>query len=207
MVYMILAIFFALIGLIIISSGIGTVGGVFVIICSIMLFLSGVRKRKIKKQLKNEKKQREETMREKDCVWNARLPHITGLPISENLMCDLYYSANMLFINGGGHEFELAGDRLRDITITTDEEIQKNYVSSVGGAVGGMVLFGPLGAMIGGRAKAKTSKIVTNILIFTYNKDGEVKYIGFNVTQNLNEANKLKALFETKQTQATKVQL
>lgn len=44
--------------------------------------------------------------------------------------------------------------------IKTDKEIQQQYVSSVGGAVGGAVLFGPLGAITGGRAKKKTVKEV-----------------------------------------------
>ena len=35
----------------------------------------------------------------------------------------------------------------------TNEQISKQAVSSAGGAVAGAVLFGPLGAIIGGRAK------------------------------------------------------
>ncbi|MEH2944892.1 hypothetical protein VSQ32_19130 [Lachnospiraceae bacterium KK002] len=56
--------------------------------------------------------------------------------------------------------FELEKSKITDMCIKTDKEIQQQYVSSVGGAVGGAVLFGPLGAITGGRAKKKTVKEV-----------------------------------------------
>lgn len=73
--------------------------------------------------------------------------------------------------------------------IKTDTEIQQQYISSVGGAVGGAVLFGPLGAMIGGRAKKKTIKNeVHRYLIITY-QSPEIKYIGFEIGFNMAFAN------------------
>ncbi len=46
----------------------------------------------------------------------------------------------------GTMNFELEKSKITDMCIKTDKEIQQQYVSSVGGAVGGAVLFGPLGA-------------------------------------------------------------
>ena len=46
------------------------------------------------------------------------------------------------------------------------------------------MLFGPIGALIGGRAKEKTSRIINSYLIFTFLADNEVKYIAFNCTGN-----------------------
>ena len=63
-------------------------------------------------------------------------------------------------------------------------EIQKSNVSSIGGAIGGAFLFGPLGSMIGGRSKEKTSNIVTSYLVFTYLDHDEIKYISFNCTND-----------------------
>lgn len=60
----------------------------------------------------------------------------------------------------GTMNFELEKSKITDMCIKTDKEIQQQYVSSVGGAVGGAVLFGPLGAITGGRAKKKTVKEV-----------------------------------------------
>lgn len=46
------------------------------------------------------------------------------------------------------------------------------------------MLFGPLGAVIGGRAKEKKSKKMYQYLIITYESNGEIKYIGFDATAN-----------------------
>lgn len=73
----------------------------------------------------------------------------------------------------------------------TTSEIQKQVVSSVGGAIGGAVLFGPLGAMIGGRAKTKELRTVSTCLLFTYEKNNSIDYIAFNATNNLLNSNKL----------------
>ena len=73
---------------------------------------------------------------------------------------------------------------IADVAITNDVEIQKSNVSSIGGAIGGAVLFGPLGSMIGGRSKEKTSNIVTSYLVFTYLDHDEIKYISFNCTND-----------------------
>lgn len=87
-------------------------------------------------------------------------------------------------INANGMTFNLDKQKVTDVCIKTDTEIQQQYVSSAGGAVGGALLFGPLGAIIGGRAKKKKSKMVFRYLIVTYMSENEVKYVGFDVTNN-----------------------
>lgn len=62
------------------------------------------------------------------------------------------------------------------------------YVSSIGGTVGGAMLFGTLGAMTGGRAKKKTVKNETHhYLIITY-QSPDVKCIGFEICLSLSSA-------------------
>jgi len=80
--------------------------------------------------------------------------------------------------------------KLTDVSIITDKEIQQQVVSSVGGAVAGGLLFGPGGAMIGGRAKQRTATRVRYYLIFSYEKDGSVSYIAFEATQSITNASK-----------------
>ena len=76
--------------------------------------------------------------------------------------------------------------------IKTDTEIQNQAVSSVGGAIAGGVMFGTLGAIIGGRAKTKKVKTITQYLIITYIGElGELKYIGFDIKNNSQSASKL----------------
>jgi len=54
----------------------------------------------------------------------------------------------------------------------------------VGGAIGGAMLFGTLGAMVGGRAKEKQSKVVEYYFIITYLKDDGVGHLSFRVENN-----------------------
>ncbi|MFA9376226.1 MAG: hypothetical protein ACERKZ_05655 [Lachnotalea sp.] len=106
-----------------------------------------------------------------------------GLPLPEATLCQVYYCDDRIEIDGNGINFILPFDKIQDISIKTNLEITKNYVSSAGGAVAGAVLFGAVGAVIGGRVKTKTDKNITSYLIITYMDDtNEVKYIGFDVT-------------------------
>ncbi|QVY60928.1 hypothetical protein [Cytobacillus gottheilii] len=114
--------------------------------------------------------------------------HMDGLPISEGAEVHLYRCPDKVIFERNNNTYELDLIKISDITIKTDIEIQKSYVSSVGGAVGGYVLFGPLGAMIGGRAKERKSETVEEYLIFSYKKENndEISYISFEVTGQRN---------------------
>lgn len=72
-------------------------------------------------------------------------------------------------------------EKLTDISVKTDTEIQKQYVSSVGGAIAGGMVFGPLGAIVGGRAKQKKTAESTYYLIFTYNSNNQICYASFEI--------------------------
>lgn len=140
---------------------------------------------KLKKQEKNEKieqKKQEKENKIKEFCSSCQMNHINGLPFAEDTKCTINYLEDKFVITSGTVNFELEKRKITDICIKTDQEIQKQYVSSVGGAVGGAVLFGPLGAIIGGRAKKKKIKGETHsYMIITYTSDNEIKYIGFEV--------------------------
>lgn len=115
------------------------------------------------------------------------LKHVNGLPIPEDMPCELLSYLDRYEIKANGLVFNLQKDKVSDICIKKHTEIQKQVVSSIGGAIGGAVLFGPLGAIIGGRAKTKKVVTKTKYLIFTYLKDEEVKYLGFLVDDHSSE--------------------
>ncbi len=140
----------------------GYYGGVLV---GILLILPGLFLVMKKPKTQEEK---EETRRIK-AEWKKRIDHEKtivyckhqiGLPLAEGANCEVWHDEDedKVVIASSGNAFNLAFSKVTDITIKTDEEIQKAYVSSIGGAVGGAVLFGTLGAMVGGRAKEKESK-------------------------------------------------
>lgn len=117
-------------------------------------------------------------------VLRLKAAHAMGLPIAEKTECLVYSYPACIKIVAPGTEFVVKKEKTTDISITTDEDIQKQYISSVGGAVGGAVLFGPLGAMIGGRSKEKKVTTVTNYFIITYLKEEGLKYICFTYSFN-----------------------
>ena len=124
--------------------------------------------------------------------------HVNGLSLPENTMCSILVYDDRYEFSANGVQFNLPLAKITDVCCKTDVDIQKQYVSSVAGAVGGAVLFGPLGAMIGGRAKQKKVKKVSTYLIITYmDSDNNVKYIGFDVTDSIFVANSFVKAFKS----------
>lgn len=138
------------------------------------------------------KKAQKEAVKQSGLMVYTAFNHVNGLPIAENLSCEIKSYPDRLEFKAGTTNIKLSREKITDMCIKTDTEIQKQVVSSIGGAVGGAVLFGPLGAMIGGRAKNKKEKTVTQYLIITYTgEEGELKYIGFDIKTNPLSATKL----------------
>ncbi len=144
--------------------------GVIMIIFTVLLF----RPTKKDKQKKEERK-KDFQNKKQTCV----MKHVNGLPIAENVNCTLTSTDDKFIFTSGTMHFELDKFKITDMCVKTDKEIQQQYVSSVGGAIGGAVLFGPVGAIIGGRAKKKTVKNeVHSYFIITY-QSPDIKYIVF----------------------------
>ena len=133
---------------------------------------------------KEEKKQRENRQEELNAKKSITLPHFYGLPLVEGSMCNLFLCDDKIVIESKGTIFNLSKDKIIDVAEKTETEIRKSYTSSVGGAIGGAVLFGPIGAIIGGRTKEKTDKEEKEYLIFTYKDNQENKYISFLVNRD-----------------------
>ena len=113
------------------------------------------------------------------------MPHVTGLPIPDGAVCTVYVCPDRYIFDRDGSQFNLTFEKVTDVVCKTETEIQNNYVSSIGGAVAGAALFGALGAIVGGRAKKKTDKIIHKYLIFAYVKDEKTDFITFDCTDSL----------------------
>lgn len=112
----------------------------------------------------------------------AAMPHMTGLPIADGTYCKIYLHPDKYVFEYKKTTYELPIDRITDVSIKTEKEVQTSYVSSIGGAVGGAVLLGPLGAIIGGRAKKKKTTTRKYYLIISYKKDEKYDCITFDAT-------------------------
>lgn len=136
--------------------------------------------------IKEGRKQRKEIKRmqlEEGLICDLFVKHTAGLPIAEDVYCKIFCFKDRVQINYNDIKFNLNREKIKDACMKTDVEIQNQYVSSAGGAIAGGLLFGPVGALIGGRAKKKTVKNSKNYLIITYIDDNEqIKYLGFDVT-------------------------
>lgn len=136
-------------------------------------------------KIRKENKQKRQNLKEEGLSIRTLLNHVNGLPIAENLPCEIFSFPNRLEFKAGTTQIKLDRSKITDMCVKTDVEIQNQVVSSIGGAIAGGVVFGPLGAIIGGRAKNKKTKTTNEYLIITYTGDqGELKYIGFDTKLN-----------------------
>ena len=173
---------------------------IFILFCLFMVYYTSHLKAKTKKELSKLKDDRHASL-------IMALNHFNGLPVAENTITQIFSCPNEYEFLANNTSFKLDKSKVQDISITNDVEIQKSYTSSVGGAIGGAVLFGPLGAMIGGRAKEKTSRTINNYLIFTYLDNNEIKYIAFHCS-SISNANKfIKEFKQNNQNKSTIVNL
>ena len=127
----------------------------FIVFCFKMIIVTSKAKKMQKQKLKE--------LKDSGVTVVTTLHHVNGLPIAENVACQILSYPDRFEFKSSGMNFNLAKSKITDICIKTETEIQSQYVSSIGGAVGGAVLFGPLGAVIGGRAKKKKTKTVSQI--------------------------------------------
>ncbi|WP_313132662.1 hypothetical protein [Anaerocolumna sp.] len=159
----------------------------FIILAVLLLFIIFCIKMLIStSKARKEGKSKLQTLKNKGMTYSLTARHTSGLPIAENTQCTICSYPDRYEISANGAQFNLSKAKVNDVSLNTDVEIQKRYVSSAGGAIGGAALFGPLGAMIGGRVKEKKDKIEHTYLIFTYTKDNTIDYIGFDTTGNYN---------------------
>lgn len=156
----------------------------FIIFCVRMFVVTSKAKKEGKKKMMNLKNQ--------GLSVYAAFHHVNGLPLAENLLCEVFSYPDRIKFKAGTTNIKLAREKITDMCLKFDTEIQNQAVSSIGGAIAGGVMFGTLGAIIGGRAKNKKVKTTTQYLIITYTgEQGELKYIGFDIKNNPPSAAKL----------------
>lgn len=109
-----------------------------------------------------------------------KLNHVAGLPIIEGTVCKVISEFDKITIEAQGAVLSLKKSRITYIGKEKNVVKYAQAVSSVGGAVAGGMLFGNLGAAVGGRAKSKNFQARRQYLVITYLGDDEtVKHIVF----------------------------
>jgi hypothetical protein len=106
---------------------------------------------------------------------------IDGVIAGDNV--NIASSATEMIISNGIITQKINNSDVLGVKMVNDVQIQEQYVSSVGGAIAGGVLFGVPGAVIGGRAKKKQIKTNETSLVITYKDNETVKNIIIKPTQ------------------------
>lgn len=112
-------------------------------------------------------------------LFSGRFTHAGGLNLPPDTPCTVSYFPDRLVIYAMGQDFTLGHSRIVSVSTRTAADIQKQYVSSAGGAVAGAMMLGPLGALIGGRTKAKYTRTETRFLIFAYRGKDDGKELDY----------------------------
>lgn len=170
------------------------------LICMPLIVLFVVLLVKSRKKKKKQKEAFQEEKRRLGRLTSIAGYHVTGLPLPENTICTITNYEDRMELKAGTTEIRLQRTKITDVCMKTEEEIQKQVVSSIGGAVAGGLLFGPLGAAIGGRAKTKKLKTTHQYFIISYIGDNkELKYICFEIVDSNNTKDVYKVIEEFKE--------
>lgn len=117
--------------------------------------------------------------------YRCKLEHTGGLPLPAGVACRVYCDDFQAVFSASGQDFTLSTNALLDVSIMTATDIQRQYVSSIGGAIAGGMLLGPLGAALGGSASVRKIKTTSRFLVFAYASEDGTKYFIFDVTKRL----------------------
>lgn len=146
---------------------------IFCIYCLIKSF-------ELKQNKQIEYQEKENTGKEKyDAKYTLILKHVCGLPLAENTECTIYLAKDKIVIDAFNNIYTLDISKILDISMKNSKEIK----NSISGAVGGALLFGPIGALIGG----SKNEFHRFFIIIYKDKDFEQKCISFDMNNTSKE--------------------
>lgn len=181
--------FFILMGICLSSVGVegqptGSLNGASIVffIIGALIILYGIKIRKIRKA--NIAKEKE--LVNQGMIAHLFLTHISGLSVSERILCEILAMKDTYSFIASNITSSLQREKVVDIAMKSETEVQQQYVSSVGGAVLGGAILGAAGAAYGGRAKKKEVRTTTTYLVFTYKGETntDIKHLIFEATYN-----------------------
>lgn len=119
---------------------------------------------------------------------------IDGVNLPQNAAVSIKMNPNEVVISGNNQEFLISSDKLMNVDLKSDTELEQIIEQSLPGMVIGAAAFGVIGAMIGGRVKTKEKKKVNHFLIINFQSD-ELKTIVIDASKDWHNAAGLVDLF------------
>lgn len=124
--------------------------------------------------------------------------HKSGLPIPENVKLDCFICNNSIIFSYGNQNYTIKYDKITSVTKQTGKEIQ----NQLNGAASGALLFGLTGAAIGSLGS------LSDYLVIQYkNKEDNIDYLTFDITNVSRYFNNLLRNFRTKDTTYENIEL
>lgn len=169
-IFFILAFMFLMIFIISLSGSV--IEGRWIAFTLMLVFLLGGILVKGTSKVAKEKKEHKKAL---GVIAISKLYHVEGLQLAENTSCEVSVTPEQIIVEGGGTTFNLNITQIRAAEVKTDVEIANIVHSSAVKGIAGGLLFGPIGLVVGARAKSKTKKSYSYYLIINYtNSAGEL---------------------------------
>lgn len=135
-----------------------------------------------RKRAQREENHRKLEQRRQEQYYTLECELETGLPLAKGARCTLLLNRKTLIIRGGGVTFSIGCDKVTDMAVQTQTQLQHYFASSAGGALAGGMLFGPIGAAYGGRMRHIKVQEQTDYLVITYWKEQDLSCLLFRLT-------------------------
>lgn len=124
--------------------------------------------------------------------------HKSGLPIPENVKLDCFICDSSIIFSYGNQNYTIKYDKITSVTKHTGKEIQ----NQLSGAATGALLFGLTGAAIGSLGS------LSDYLVIQYkNKEDNIDYLTFDITNVSRYFNNLLRNFRTKEATYENIEL
>lgn len=166
----------------------GSVDGLIgiLIVLAVIVFIWHKKVSPKQKAEKREKKAAKKAQKqyENSFISNLQYPHLSGLNLPAGTNCMFRYNESSVVFETGSQRFTMSMQQVMDMSVITLSQMKSQMVSDAGKAVAGGMMFGAVGAMVGGSAKIKNFTAETPCLVITYRSNGEIKQVILDVSSD-----------------------
>ncbi|EJU22973.1 hypothetical protein HMPREF1143_0494 [Peptoanaerobacter stomatis] len=156
------------------------------------------------KETKSKMDQRKEERKIAKTFGIKKVRHISGLPIPEGTMTNLFYTWDNFQMSVDGANYNVESNRIMGAVYKKKKElINISRSSSIGKAALGGILLGPIGIALGGMKDTHKDYKESYVLAISYISENEAKYLIFETDNWKAEIDKLCSFIQNEREKAT----